>query len=377
MNSSMTIERVAGIGNLILPWRKLQRRCLQQGCIFVRYVTNHSRERIISHSTCLSMARNVSNAVIVQNVTVDERNWKSTYFVTTQTKNRTFPTNLSVVEFAPRCLGGHSTLDVTLLCARKNPLKLSSLIWKPWCLKWLLLRGSIDRSWKWGRQFQHFCMQMSTCQRSLWWTNTRKLWSCIDSHKFSMCQYMNMPHWSHGKRKYWHSFNNLPIGKLFGSLVNREGKARLSSKTISSITTVIDVWLPLTLLLVPNTLSITCQNFPWSVRTSFCSLKEDRWCIYEIKGEELCAKTPTKTLQMLITAHKNYTIYVDWRVHNIIQMQISIIYEDGVEIDHQRQHVETFSKHWNGYEADLHLATIMWFCTSLHALIKIWFCWSS
>ena len=75
---------------------------------------------------------------------------------------------------------------------------------------------------------------MDKYKKALRW----KLWSCIDSRKFSMCQYMNMPHWSHGKRKYWHSFNNLPIGRLFGSLVNREGKARLSFKTISSITTV-------------------------------------------------------------------------------------------------------------------------------------------
>ena len=37
-----------------------------------------------------------------------------------------------IVDIAPRCLGGHSTLDVTLLCARKNPLKLPRLIWKPW-----------------------------------------------------------------------------------------------------------------------------------------------------------------------------------------------------------------------------------------------------
>ena len=106
------------------------------------------------------------------------------------------------------------------------------------------------------------------------------------------------------------------------------------------------------------------------------ALKEYRWSIYEIKDEELCKKTPTKTLQTLIMAHKNYTISTDWRRHNIFQMQISIIYEDGVEIDLHRQHVETFSKHWNEYEADLHLVTIKWFCTSLHALIDICFCWS-
>ena len=73
MNSSLTTQRFAGIGNLILLWRELQRGRLQQGCTFVRYITNHSREKIISRSTCLSMARNVSNAIIVQNVTVEER----------------------------------------------------------------------------------------------------------------------------------------------------------------------------------------------------------------------------------------------------------------------------------------------------------------
>ena len=41
------------------------------------------------------------------------------------------------------------------------------------------------------------------------------------------------------------------------------------------------------------------------------ALREDRWSIYGIKGEELCKKTPTKTLQTLIMAHKNYTIYTD------------------------------------------------------------------
>ena len=124
MNSSLTTHRVDGIGNLILPWRKLQRRRLQQGCTFVRYVTNHSRERIISHSTCLSMARNISNAA-------EQRKWKSTYFVTTPMTTQSLPKSHWSVHIVPRCLGGHSTLDVTLLCARKTPLKLACLIWKP------------------------------------------------------------------------------------------------------------------------------------------------------------------------------------------------------------------------------------------------------
>ena len=173
---------------------------------------------------------------------------------------------------APRCLGGHSILNVTWLCARKNPLKLPSLIWKPWCLKWHRPRDSIVKSWKWGRQCQHCWTPMSTCQKKYCQMNTRKLWRCIDSHKFSMCQSMSMPHWNHGETKYWHSFNNLPIGRLFGSSVKREEKERPSFKITSSTTTVVDVWLWLTSLIVQRTLPISCQSFHWSVRTSFSSI---------------------------------------------------------------------------------------------------------
>ena len=102
--------------------------------------------------------------------------------------------------------------------------------------------------------------------------NTRKLWRCNDSHKSSMCQFMRMPHWNHGKTKYWHSFNNLSIGRLFGSSAKREEKERPSFKITSSTTTAVDVWLWLTSLLVQRTLPISCQSFHWSARTSFSSI---------------------------------------------------------------------------------------------------------
>ena len=54
--------------------------------------------------------------------------------------------NSLVCANCPRCLGIHSILNVTWLCARKNPLKLPSLIWKPWCLKWHRPRDSIVKS---------------------------------------------------------------------------------------------------------------------------------------------------------------------------------------------------------------------------------------
>ena len=111
MDSSLSTHRVDGIGNLILPWRKLQRGRLQQGCTFVRYVTNHSREKIISHSTCRSVARNVSNAVSVLNVTAEERNWKSTYFVTTPMTTKSLPKSHWSVHIVPRWRGGKTFLQ--------------------------------------------------------------------------------------------------------------------------------------------------------------------------------------------------------------------------------------------------------------------------
>ena len=81
----------------------------------------------------------------------------------------------------------------------------------------------------------------------------------------------------------------------------------------------------------PNTVIVFSNGFP-----NTKALKEDRWSIYQIKGKELYKQNPTKTLRTLIMAHKNYTIYADWIPYNIIQMQISIIYEDGVELDLHR-----------------------------------------
>ena len=54
----------------------------------------------------------------------------------------------------------------------------------------------------------------------------------------------------------------------------------------------------------PNTVIVFSNGFPNTE-----ALKEDRWSFYEIKGEELCKKTPTKTLQTLLMAQKKYTIY--------------------------------------------------------------------
>ena len=135
-----------------------------------------------------------------------------------------------------------------------------------------MLRGSIVEIWKSGRQFQRCLTQMRTYQRSLWQTNTRKLWNCTKNHKSSMYQHTSMPHWNHGKRKYWHSFNSLPIGRLFGFLAKRYVKERRSFKTTSSITTAIDVWLPLTMLLVQGTLPISYQSTHWSANTYVCSI---------------------------------------------------------------------------------------------------------
>ena len=64
-----------------------------------------------------------------------------------------------------------------------------------------------------------------------------------------------------------------------------------------------------------NTVIVFSNGFPNTE-----ALKEDRWSIYEIKGEELCKKTPTKTLQTLIMAHKNYTIFFRCRLASYTRM---------------------------------------------------------
>ena len=100
----------------------------------------------------------------------------------------------------------------------------------------------------------------------------KKALNCTENHKSDMYQHTSMPHWNRGKMKYWHAFNSLPIGRLFGLLVKREVKERLSFKTTSTITRAIDVWLPLTLLLVQRTLPISYQSSHWSAKTYFCSI---------------------------------------------------------------------------------------------------------
>ena len=131
---------------------------LQPRCIIVRYVTSHSRGKTIYLNICLSMQRKNSNAVSVANATVKIVNWKSIHFVMTRMKRSHLPKSRWAVYIAAGCLDGHSTLDVISLYARKNLLSQPCLIWKALCLKWLLQRDSIVRSWKWGRPFQHFCI---------------------------------------------------------------------------------------------------------------------------------------------------------------------------------------------------------------------------
>ena len=101
-DSFLTTCWVDRMGDLIPPWNREKERTFAAR-MYICEVTDHSREKMISHSTCLSMARNVSNEVIVQNVTAEERNWKSTPFVITRTNSR-WP-----VDIIPRCLGSLST----------------------------------------------------------------------------------------------------------------------------------------------------------------------------------------------------------------------------------------------------------------------------
>ena len=49
----------------------------------------------------------------------------------------------------------------------------------------------------------------------------KKVWNCTENHKSDMYQHISIPHWNRGKWKYWHAFNSLLIGRLFGLLVKR------------------------------------------------------------------------------------------------------------------------------------------------------------
>ena len=115
--------------------------------------------------------------------------------------------------------------------------------------------------------WQHSAEQLPSFKQIKFISTTR-----LQSRLSSMYQHTSMPHWNHGKRKYWHSFNSLPIGRLFWFLAKRDVKERRSFKTTSSITTAIDVWLPLTMLLVQGTLPISYQSTHWSANTYVCSI---------------------------------------------------------------------------------------------------------
>ena len=69
----------------VFKWRSSRKHLssLQQGCTVARYVTNHFQGRTICLATCSFIVRKGSKAVIVQNVTANKGNWKSTPFVIT------------------------------------------------------------------------------------------------------------------------------------------------------------------------------------------------------------------------------------------------------------------------------------------------------
>ena len=69
----------------VFKWRSSRKHLssLQQGCTVARYVTNQFQGRTISLAICSFTARKSSNAIIVQNVTANKGNWKSTKPVTT------------------------------------------------------------------------------------------------------------------------------------------------------------------------------------------------------------------------------------------------------------------------------------------------------
>ena len=175
-----------------------------------------------------------------------------------------------------------------------------------------------------------------------------------------------MPHWNRGKRKYWHSFDSLPIGRLFGLLAKREVKEdfpyysnrHVIATDIATSTKDINYFLskfPLECIDIflfnnpcsttetvtydmlegikdghkvsakydswglffetPITVMVFSNEFPMLE-----ALKKDQWRIYEIIGEDLYSKTlsATKPKRRLIEADKNYTIYNDWGSENMI-----------------------------------------------------------
>ena len=215
---------------------------------------------------------------------------------------------------------------------KKNRLSQPHLIWKKWCLKWLMLRGS---NLEVGEAVP--TLLNSNEKRSLWQTNTRKLWNCTEYHKSGMYQHTSMPHWNRGKRKYWHSFDSLPIGRLFGLLAKREVKEdfpyysnrHVIATDIATSTKDIDYFLskfPLECIDIflfnnpcsttetvtydmlegikdghkvsakydsrglffetPITVMVFSNEFPMLE-----ALKKDQWRIYEIIGEDLYSKT--------------------------------------------------------------------------------------
>ena len=73
-------------------------------CIPVISVINHSKERITSHNTFLSMVRKNSSATSAANAIVETVNWKSTNSVTTEKYGSPLVEIFWRVYIAPKCL---------------------------------------------------------------------------------------------------------------------------------------------------------------------------------------------------------------------------------------------------------------------------------
>ena len=122
----------------VFKWRSWRKHVssLQQGYTVARYVTNHFQGRTISLAICSFAVRRSSNAIIVQNVTVGKRNWKSTNPVTMEVWDRPLCSVHIVWNISPEII--HWSIMPKF--AWKNPLVQQNLIWKTQCSNWFLLK---------------------------------------------------------------------------------------------------------------------------------------------------------------------------------------------------------------------------------------------
>ena len=144
---------------------------------------------------------------------------------------------------------------------------------------------------------------------------------------YRQSQVRHVPVYEHATLKPWQkevlTFIQQPTHREVIWVVGQKGgEGKTFLQITSSTTTVVDVWLWLTSLLVQRTLPISCQSFHWSVRTSFSSITpvlQQRpllmtcWKVSRMVTRSVLSMTPEDYFSKHLTLSLSFPMNFQWQ----------------------------------------------------------------